>query len=255
MPSASGPLHAPLRHMSRRRYGPAGVTTSSSTCSTLAAPAAGRAARYLRAVKLVDAVSLRSRRRKLRLFLDELQPGPDTTVLDVGADEVGFGGAGGQSGCATHNFFEELYPWRGADHGARAARRRGLPAPLPRRLLRPGRRLRAALPGRVVRRRLLERGDRARRRPGAAAAVRRGGAAGRPACLPDDAEPLVPGRGAHAAAARALAARRPPRAGPTTSPARAGRATTTSSAAATSGASFPVPVRIVNLGLTLVAIT
>ena len=64
-------------------------------------------------MKLVDAVSLRSRRRKLRLFLDELQPGPDTSVLDVGADEVGFGGAGGQSGCATHNFFEELYPWRG----------------------------------------------------------------------------------------------------------------------------------------------
>jgi SAM-dependent methyltransferase len=64
-------------------------------------------------VKLVDAVSLRSRRRKLRLFLDELRPGPNTTVLDVGADEVGFGGEGGHSGCATHNFFEELYPWRG----------------------------------------------------------------------------------------------------------------------------------------------
>ena len=63
-------------------------------------------------MKLVDAVSLRSRRRKLRLFLEELRPGPDTTVLDVGADEVGFGGAGGQSGCGTHNFFEELYPWR-----------------------------------------------------------------------------------------------------------------------------------------------
>jgi SAM-dependent methyltransferase len=62
-------------------------------------------------VKLVDAVSLRSRRRKLRLFLEELQPGAHTTVLDVGADEVGFGGEGGQSGCGTHNFFEELYPW------------------------------------------------------------------------------------------------------------------------------------------------
>jgi SAM-dependent methyltransferase len=32
-------------------------------------------------------------------------------VLDVGVDEVGFGDAGGQSGCTTHNFFEELYPW------------------------------------------------------------------------------------------------------------------------------------------------
>jgi SAM-dependent methyltransferase len=62
-------------------------------------------------MKLVDAVSLRSRRRKLRLFLDELHPTPQTTVLDVGADEIGFGGEGGQSGCGTHNFFEELYPW------------------------------------------------------------------------------------------------------------------------------------------------
>jgi SAM-dependent methyltransferase len=63
-------------------------------------------------VKLVDAVSLRSRRRKLRLFLDELRPDATTTVLDVGVDEVGFGAAGGQSGCSTHNFLEELYPWR-----------------------------------------------------------------------------------------------------------------------------------------------
>jgi SAM-dependent methyltransferase len=62
-------------------------------------------------MKLVDAVSLRSRRRKLRLFLDELRPTAATTVLDVGADEVGFGSEGGHSGCGTHNFFEELYPW------------------------------------------------------------------------------------------------------------------------------------------------
>ena len=60
---------------------------------------------------LADAISARSRRRKLRLFLDELRPGPETTVLDVGADEVGFGAAGGESGCATHNFLEEHYPW------------------------------------------------------------------------------------------------------------------------------------------------
>jgi SAM-dependent methyltransferase len=62
-------------------------------------------------VSLADSVSLRSRRRKLRLFLDELRPTAETTVLDVGVDEVGFGGAGGESGCATHNFLEELYPW------------------------------------------------------------------------------------------------------------------------------------------------
>jgi len=60
---------------------------------------------------LADAVSLRSRRRKLRLFLEEMRPTDATTVVDVGADEVGFGGAGGQGGCATHNLFEELYAW------------------------------------------------------------------------------------------------------------------------------------------------
>jgi SAM-dependent methyltransferase len=63
-------------------------------------------------MNLADAVSLRSRRRKLRLFMDEMRPTPETTVVDVGADEVGFGAEGGQTGCSTHNFFEELYPWR-----------------------------------------------------------------------------------------------------------------------------------------------
>jgi SAM-dependent methyltransferase len=63
-------------------------------------------------MKFVDAVSLRSRRRKLRLFLDELRPTAATTILDVGVDEVGFGEDGGRVGCGTHNFFEELYPWR-----------------------------------------------------------------------------------------------------------------------------------------------
>jgi len=63
-------------------------------------------------MNVVDAVSLRSRRRKLRLFLEEMRPTAQTTVLDVGVDEIGFRAAGGQSGCATHNFFEELYPWR-----------------------------------------------------------------------------------------------------------------------------------------------
>jgi SAM-dependent methyltransferase len=64
-------------------------------------------------MSLADAVSMRSRRRKLRLFLDEIRPTEGTTVLDVGVDEIGFGAAGGQSGCTTHNFFEELYPWPG----------------------------------------------------------------------------------------------------------------------------------------------
>jgi len=59
-------------------------------------------------VGFTDAVSLRSRKRKLRLFLDELQPTPQTTVLDIGADELAFGEGGS---CSTLNFFEELYPW------------------------------------------------------------------------------------------------------------------------------------------------
>jgi len=63
-------------------------------------------------VRATDAISLRSRRRKLRLFLDEIRPTESTTVVDIGADEIGFGEQGGQAGCATHNFFEELYPWR-----------------------------------------------------------------------------------------------------------------------------------------------
>ena len=59
-------------------------------------------------MSLADAVSLRSRKRKLALFLDELAPTAETTVLDVGADELGFGDG---AGCGTLNFFEELYPW------------------------------------------------------------------------------------------------------------------------------------------------
>ncbi|MDH4104077.1 MAG: class I SAM-dependent methyltransferase [Thermoleophilia bacterium] len=59
-------------------------------------------------MRLVDHVSLRSRRRKLRLFLEELHPTAETSVLDVGADELAFGEG---DGCGTLNFFEEHYPW------------------------------------------------------------------------------------------------------------------------------------------------
>jgi Methyltransferase domain len=59
-------------------------------------------------VRVADSISLRSRRRKLRLFLEELRPGPETTVLDVGADELAFGEG---DRCTTLNFFEEHYPW------------------------------------------------------------------------------------------------------------------------------------------------
>ena len=59
-------------------------------------------------MRLADSISLRSRKRKLRLLLDELRPTAATSVLDVGADELGFGDG---DGCATMNFFEESYPW------------------------------------------------------------------------------------------------------------------------------------------------
>ena len=59
-------------------------------------------------MRLADSISLRSRQRKLRLFLDELRPTAETSVLDVGADELGFGEG---DGCGTLNFFEERYPW------------------------------------------------------------------------------------------------------------------------------------------------
>lgn len=61
-------------------------------------------------MRLADSISLRSRRRKLQLLLDELAPTPETTVLDVGADELAFGEG---DGCGTLNFFEEHYPWPG----------------------------------------------------------------------------------------------------------------------------------------------
>ena len=62
-------------------------------------------------MRLADAISLRSRRRKLALFLELMEPTPETTVLDVGVDEVSHGESGGESGCTTHNFLEEHYPW------------------------------------------------------------------------------------------------------------------------------------------------
>jgi SAM-dependent methyltransferase len=62
-------------------------------------------------VRLADAISLRSRRRKLALFLELMRPDAETTVLDVGVDEISHGESGGESGCTTHNFLEEHYPW------------------------------------------------------------------------------------------------------------------------------------------------
>ena len=59
-------------------------------------------------MRLTDAISLRSRRRKFALFMETMAPTAETTVLDLGADDSSFGQSGG---CETLNFFEELYPW------------------------------------------------------------------------------------------------------------------------------------------------
>ena len=48
---------------------------------------------------------MRSRERKLRLFRELFEPGPETTVVDVGVTDAPFGGG------STDNFFEALYPW------------------------------------------------------------------------------------------------------------------------------------------------
>src|SRR6478736_1030223 len=55
--------------------------------------------------RVASRVSMRSRERKLQLFLELLRPGPGTSVLDVGVTDAPFGGG------STDNFFEALYPW------------------------------------------------------------------------------------------------------------------------------------------------
>src|SRR5258707_8940915 len=55
--------------------------------------------------RVASRVSMRSRERKLQLFLDLLQPGPETTVVDVGVTDAPFGAG------SSDNFFEALYPW------------------------------------------------------------------------------------------------------------------------------------------------
>jgi SAM-dependent methyltransferase len=55
--------------------------------------------------RVASRVSMRSRERKLDLFRTLLQPGPDSTVVDVGVTDAPFGGG------STDNFFEALYPW------------------------------------------------------------------------------------------------------------------------------------------------
>jgi len=55
--------------------------------------------------RLASRVSMRSRERKLELFRELFAPGPETTVVDVGVTDAPFGDG------STDNFFEALYPW------------------------------------------------------------------------------------------------------------------------------------------------
>ncbi|HZT16795.1 MAG TPA: class I SAM-dependent methyltransferase [Gaiellaceae bacterium] len=55
--------------------------------------------------RLASRVSMRSRERKLELFRELFAPGPETTVVDVGVTDAPFGSG------STDNFFEALYPW------------------------------------------------------------------------------------------------------------------------------------------------
>jgi methyltransferase family protein len=59
----------------------------------------------LRTRRVASRISMRSRERKLQLFLELIEPGPETTVVDVGVTNAPFGGG------STDNFFEALYPW------------------------------------------------------------------------------------------------------------------------------------------------
>jgi SAM-dependent methyltransferase len=58
--------------------------------------------------RIAHEASLRSRRHKLRLLLDRLEPDSRTTVVDVGVTDAAFGDAAGHG---SDNFFEAHYPW------------------------------------------------------------------------------------------------------------------------------------------------
>ena len=55
-------------------------------------------------------ISLRSREEKLRLLLDLLHPDASSTVVDVGVTDAPYGDQPG-GGWSSDNFFEALYPW------------------------------------------------------------------------------------------------------------------------------------------------
>jgi hypothetical protein len=57
--------------------------------------------------RLAARVSAGSRRRKLELFMETMRPTAETTVVDVGVSDGGYGA----DELGTANFFEALYPW------------------------------------------------------------------------------------------------------------------------------------------------
>jgi SAM-dependent methyltransferase len=59
-------------------------------------------------MSLAEAISSRSRLRKLELFQRELAPTPNDRVLDVGVDPLGWGDVPGEG---QTNFFEHFYRW------------------------------------------------------------------------------------------------------------------------------------------------
>jgi SAM-dependent methyltransferase len=59
--------------------------------------------------ELAAKVSLWNRERKMRLFLEAMQPDAATRVVDVGVGDTGFDTEAGVA--RTHNFFEAMYPW------------------------------------------------------------------------------------------------------------------------------------------------
>ena len=193
-------------------------------------------------------VSLRSRERKLRRFLDTFDPGPETTVVDVGVTDAPFGAG------SSDNFFEAIYPWPERITAVGNTELDRFAAAFPNVDRRPRGRPRAAVRGRRLRPRLLERRDRARRRrPRRPAAVPGRALPRRRARLRDDAEPLVPGRPALAAPVRPLAAARPsPR--PFAPGPRLRRRARPARPRTSSRRSSRIPVKIVDRGMTIVAV-
>ncbi len=55
--------------------------------------------------RVASRLSLRSREQKLRLLYELLEPGPETTVVDVGVTDAPFGAG------SSDNFFEASYRW------------------------------------------------------------------------------------------------------------------------------------------------